>query len=393
MIPALLVAVLVGFVQESGQVLSTAVGPGFSTNAEIAGRAGWLITGVGRRARETAPTPEGAPRPVAVVHRKRGSVWERHQVLEAHVPDTLDARLVDCDGQVAIVAMRSALLIFERAEDAWTLAPGPESDDGVSVRELRAAAVGDGVILLGMPDEPKTFGSVLVFERGVEGWGTTTRLGGSDSWFGFGASVAVARETIAIGVAGHPGALQEPGSVHVYAREREGWARVQMLRAPAGSSGVREPETVRDAFGESLAMRGGVLVVGAGEAPATSGAGRAFVHRRTEGTWELEAVLESAAVSTGLGGMRVATDGRRVAVAAETLGLGRRIQVFERSGEGTAEPRGPQSWLPGPVHENSSPPSKVGFALTDSDLLLAIVPRPSAEGADVPFVQVVDGPP
>lgn len=137
-----------------------------------------------------------------------------------------------------------------------------------------AVAVDDETVLVGAPyatpGEEQT-GAVYAFERVNEQWQRQTVLAPEDSdEVGlFGQSVALDRGTAVIG---SPGTGGGKGSAYVFEQSGREW--IQRARVTAPGAG---PE---DAFGQSVALGGGIAVVGAPEANET---GRAYVFRAQDG--------------------------------------------------------------------------------------------------------------
>lgn len=135
---------------------------------------------------------------------------------------------------------------------------------------------------------------------------------------GFGQSLAVDGDWIAVGAPQALGAAPvtvRTGAVYVYRDLGGVVVEVDQLRPPSS--------VTTDDIGITLAMRGGVLAVGAavGTQSPSTGAGAVFVYRVQNGQMVLEATLQSPAANPGrttIGasfGQTVATDGVRVAVA------------------------------------------------------------------------------
>ena len=99
---------------------------------------------------------------------------------------------------------------------------------------------------------------------------------------GFGTATAVWGDQILVGRAGEfpafPMPGSEPGAVHVFSRGADGsWTETETVPAPSGIYG--------DAFGRSVAVSGGILVVGAPLANEARGA--AYVYTRGLDAWDL----------------------------------------------------------------------------------------------------------
>ncbi len=91
----------------------------------------------------------------------------------------------------------------------------------------------------------------------------------------FGRAVAVDGDTVAVGA---PGYLSSRGAVYIFTYENNTWSQEAMLLSDL-------PE-VGDKFGGAVALKGDTLVVGARYANGNGvSSGKAFVFKRTNGTW------------------------------------------------------------------------------------------------------------
>ena len=103
----------------------------------------------------------------------------------------------------------------------------------------------------------------------------------------FGGSVAVADDTIVVGAFGH---ASEAGRAYVFTKRSKGWHQAAEL---SGSDTV-----AGDAFGDSVAVGGRIIAVGAGL--AASDAGRVYLFTRKTSGWHQSAELAgSDNVATG----------------------------------------------------------------------------------------------
>jgi hypothetical protein len=143
-------------------------------------------------------------------------------------------------------------------------------------------------------------------------------------------SLAMSATTL---VAGAPGDGGTAGRAYVFGRGPTGWHQVARLAASDGSA--------NDYFGESLAVSGGTLVVGA---PGHADVGRAYVFEQGPGGWRQLAELGSLRAPVGSGfGLSVAISGNVVAIGAPSAG---RAYVFTKTVTGwrqTAELRAPRA--------------------------------------------------
>jgi hypothetical protein len=138
-------------------------------------------------------------------------------------------------------------------------------------------------------------------------------------------SVSVDGDTAAIGAPGDDVRGLDAGAVWVHVRTADGvWLFQSKITAADGTPG--------DEFGESVAIDGNLLIVGAPEAGV---AGRAYVFARGEtGAWSQQAVLNPSSVEAGAGyGEAVAIQGTTAVVGRPNVGTGT-VEVFERNLDG-----------------------------------------------------------
>ena len=178
-------------------------------------------------------------------------------------------------------------------------------------------------------------GAAYVFRHDGNDWVLQARLQASNRQAGaeFGRSVAISADTIVVGApfegananAGDADWTKDQafnaGAVYVFVRVDNHWVQHARLQASNISSGM--------AFGESIAISGDVLVVGApGEASKSIGvngdqqdhstiyAGAAYVFVCEDGLWEQEAYLKACNTN------ELDQFGSAVAVCGETIAVG-----------------------------------------------------------------------
>jgi hypothetical protein len=166
---------------------------------------------------------------------------------------------------------------------------------------------------------------VYVFTKTGAGWKQAAELKGSDTVLGdaFGDSVAISGTSAVAGADGHAKAA---GRAYVFTKTGAGWKQAAELR---GSDTV-----VGDAFGDSVAISGTSAVAGAdGHAKA---AGRAYVFTKTASGWKQTAELEGADTVAGdTFGNSVAISGTSVVVGAYAHAKSAgRAYVFAKTGTG-----------------------------------------------------------
>ena len=172
-------------------------------------------------------------------------------------------------------------------------------------------------------------GAVYVFQRTGTTWAQQAYLKGISprpSDF-FGASVALAGDTLAVGAYGEAGNarginmtpslynLGSSGAVFVFQRSGTAWNPQAYIKASNAATGAD--------FGSSVALAGDTLAVGAfGD---SSGSGAAYVYQRTGTTWAEQAALKAS--NPGMGNVF----GYIVAVSGDTLAVG----SYQESGSAT----------------------------------------------------------
>lgn len=138
-----------------------------------------------------------------------------------------------------------------------------------------------GFLLSGWTLVQPVFAGVRIWERHPGGAWVEDPVGIVDEdlgIYGFGRSVAIWRDTIAVGVPYGPGTEPERGLVLVYERDASGaWSQTASLLG--AESGAR--------FGYDVELWGNLLVVGAQGATDEYGAGHVEVFRRSPTGWDL----------------------------------------------------------------------------------------------------------
>lgn len=256
------------------------------------------------------------------------------------------------------------------------------------------AAVAGGQVLIGRPGlvpsfpmPPSEGGAVIVFRRGDGGaWIRAATLVPGDGSIGDGFGVAIAADG-ALAAVGAPDAVHHAGAVYVYERNGAGtWTQRAKLTPSQPAAGER--------FGQTLSLKGGVLLVGA---PGDSTMpGRAVTFRRGRGAaqWSEEAVLTgSAAVAGSRFGRVVALDRDRALVGMP--GPGGNDSTKWRPGAAFVFARQGKGWTETGVLRGDStkgPPSFGAAVLLDGELALVGDPgADSSSGRVLGFRRGADG--
>ncbi|MGD8795018.1 MAG: FG-GAP repeat protein, partial [Anaerolineae bacterium] len=167
---------------------------------------------------------------------------------------------------------RGAAYVFERneggtAENWGEVTKLTASDSASDERFGNAVAISGDTIVIGaywedgwMSDDR---GAAYVFERndgGADNWGEVKKLLASDTWAGdeFGQSVAISGDTIVVGAHLEDGADYERGAAYVYERNVGGGDNWGQVAKLTASDAENN-----DNFGNSVSISGDTVVVGA----------------------------------------------------------------------------------------------------------------------------------
>lgn len=196
--------------------------------------------------------------------------------------------------------------VLVRAAGAWVeeaelLASDAAADDELGTAAALDARTGTWIAALGAPlddDRGDASGSVHVFRLEQGAWLHEAKLVAPEGAAGdrFGAALALAGDTLAVGArqADHAGA--ESGSVWIFRRGGTSWSLEARVEAPDAAGG--------DLFGSALALAGegplARLAVGAPlDDDGGSGAGSVHVFARASGSWSAALKLVAAAPAAG----------------------------------------------------------------------------------------------
>lgn len=193
--------------------------------------------------------------------------------------------------------------------------PLAASDSVPENRFGNALDLGEGILIVGAPDQnalqPEA-GAVYVFEFDGITWSETAKLVATDGGFGdnFGESVALDGDRIAIGASRADTAVSNSGAVYIFERSGASWFEVDRVVAPDGASG--------DRFGEAVALREGLLLVGApGVSDAGDFSGSAYLYSLAAQNWEFtQELVVPSPVEYGEFGDQVHLSGNHLIVGA-----------------------------------------------------------------------------
>lgn len=175
-------------------------------------------------------------------------------------------------------------------------------------------------------------GAAYVFSRnqgGADAWGEAAILRASDRQMDddFGVSVAISGDTIVVGAHWEDGGAGDPlnnaGAAYVFSRNHsgaDGWGDIATLRATDRQAG--------DNFGLSVAISGNTIVVGAYQEDGGAGdplpeAGAAYIFNAAAGRWsEIAIPCASDRQASDVFGQSIALDGDTLVVGAYNEGGG-----------------------------------------------------------------------
>jgi hypothetical protein len=196
-----------------------------------------------------------------VIFTQTASGWQRTGTLNAADDFTFGRSLAFRDGYV-IVGASKAVYVFKRGDGRWNLSQrlAPPADDINTDIFSAAMHFESGILLIGAPQATVTrrHGKAYVYELNAAGkFVFRTALTPTDPHDSdaFGASVSVASGVIVIGAPGNFGS-HLTGAAYVFRRNSSGaWVQRQRL--------VATETQVDDRFGAAVAIDKGMIVIGA----------------------------------------------------------------------------------------------------------------------------------
>jgi hypothetical protein len=200
--------------------------------------------------------------------------------------------------RAALAATLCALALLAEARPQCDQAE-LEASDGKSGQEFGWATAidGDRALVGAFGDGTDgVIGSAYAWLRSAAGWLPEGKLlpPPGEAFTGFGQSVAISGDFALVGARYDDHAGTDSGAAFVFRRVDGAWLPDGMLVPADGAAG--------DEFGQSVAIRGDVAVVGAaGDDDAGSFSGSAWVFRRVAGAWTAEAKLTASEALAGDG--------------------------------------------------------------------------------------------
>ena len=278
----------------------------------------------------------------AYVFKRSGVTWTQQAKLVSDdgAPDDYFGIGVDIEGDNIVVgaynkningnAVQGAAYVFVRNGTTWTQqARLSHSDPGNIDAFGNSVAISGDTVLVGSWLNDTSFsaqGAAYVFIRTGGMWSQQQKLIASDGMLFsmFGWSVDLNGDTAAISANGH----DSKGAAYIFTRSGSNWSEGPKLIAPDTITG--------DQFGESIAISGDSVAVGA--LMKDSGRGAAYVFTRDGASWGLQQKLTSPdGMPNDHFGLSVSISGDVIAVGAPFDDIGTTtdqgsLHIFSRRG-------------------------------------------------------------
>ena len=247
---------------------------------------------------------------------RNGSIWSQQAYLKASNSDVFD-----CFGQSVAISGDTILVGAEDEDSASDDIDGDQTDNSAF-----------------------NAGAAYVFVRNGNTWSQQAYLKAfnSDSTDTFGNSVAISGDTIVVGAIAEDSDADEvngdqtdnsarnAGAAYVFIRNGNTWAQQAYLKA-SNSDGITGNRPCGDSFGQSVAISGDTIVIGAGDEASDAEdingdqndnsedqAGAAYVFVRNGSIWSQQAYLKASNSDDGDNfGRSVGISGNIIVVSAD----------------------------------------------------------------------------
>jgi len=206
--------------------------------------------------------------------------------------------------------------VFTRSGKIWHQQAKLTAIDGATNDTFGGNVVlsGDTIVIGAMRDDDKgeNSGSAHVYIRTEGIWSHQTKILATDGAKddAFGQSLAISGNTIIVGAPRDDDHGKDTGSVYVFIRNGTNWYQQAKLTAGDGAGG--------DLFGISVALSGDTILVGADlHDEIAPNAGAVYVYTRSGNSWSQQAKLTAAdGNETDIFGVRVALSGDTALISA-----------------------------------------------------------------------------
>jgi hypothetical protein len=272
----------------------------------------------------------------AYVFVRSGTVWTEQAKLVGSFVTTADAfgtAVAIAGDRIAVGspadesptsgASRGLVYVFERSGTTWTETAVLQASDGEAGERFgESVALAGSTLAVGAENDDdlgSLSGSAYVFVHSGSAWTEQAELHASDGAMGdrFGASIAAFGEHVLVGAPYHDGAAADTGAAYAFGRNGTIWTEQAELEPVLSINGNT---------GRSLALSADFALVGVPNdpIPGSTGAGSAFLYRRTNASWTLETkVTHDLGHPSGHFGESVSLSGAALAIGApdDSFGL------------------------------------------------------------------------
>lgn len=272
----------------------------------------------------------------AYIFTRSGSTWTLQQKITASdgVAGDTFGRQVAIYGNTVIIGAhgnngQGAAYVFVRTGNTWSQQQKLTASDGAAGYAFGSVSLYGDTAVVGAQYSSVggvAKGAAYVFTRSGSTWTEQQKIfasdGAADDLFGLTASVY--KDTVLIGASMNTvGANTQQGAAYVFTRSAGTWTQQQKLTASDGTSFIH--------FAVGTALYEDTVVIGA---PDVTGGGAAYVFTRSGGTWsQQQKLIASDRVSTDAFGQSVAIYGNTVVIGAHAKNSNRgAAYVFTRSG-------------------------------------------------------------
>ena len=282
----------------------------------------------------------------AYVFQNGGTGWTEQAKLTAS--DAADGDLfgqaVALDGDIALIGSffdddngshSGSAYVFTRTNDLWSETAKLTASDGLEADQFgQSVALEGAVAVIGAPWDDGVgldSGSAYVFRWNGAAWVEEAKLTASDGAASdlFGESVAISGNTIAVGAWWNDGTAADTGAVYIYRWNGSAWVEEVKLTASDASK--------EDYFGFSVSISGDSVLAGAhGKGPGPN-KGAAYVFRFNGSSWSQEAKLTASDGSVkDAFGVSASLDGNLAVIGASQGDDGEKntgaAYIFQRAG-------------------------------------------------------------
>ncbi len=235
---------------------------------------------------------------------------------------------------ISIIASILILCVSFPSENAFAIAETAKltASDAVAADQFgRSVAISGNTTIIGAAGVNSFAGAAYIFDFNGTGWTEIAKLTASDAAASdfFATAVAISGDTVVVGAFLNDGNGSAAGSAYIFQRDAGGvdnWGEVTRL--------FSSDAAVADQFGNAVAISGDIAIVGESFDFDNIGKGAAYIFQRDAGgvdNWgEVKKITASDATTDDFFGESVAISGDTVIVGAHNAGSKGAAYVFQR---------------------------------------------------------------